>query len=40
MKAIVPLVLSLLATVIAVVATRLIARYDVRIDLKEMPGAA
>jgi hypothetical protein len=29
-----------LATLIAVVASRLIARFDPRIDLKELPGAA
>ena len=40
MKVIVPVALSLVATLIAVVAARLITRYDVRIDLKELPGAA
>ena len=40
MKFIVPLVLSLVATLIAVAATRLITRYHLRIDLKELPGAA
>ena len=38
MKVIVPVALSLVATLIAVVAVRLIARYDVRIDLKELPA--
>ena len=40
MKVIVPIVLSLLVTVIAVVAARQIARYDVLIDLEESPDAA
>ena len=40
MKVIVPLVLSLLATVIAVAAARFIARYDVHVDLGEIPSAA
>ena len=44
MKVIVPVVLtvvlSLVATFIAVGATRLMARRDVRIDLEESPGAA
>ena len=44
MKAIVPvvlsIVLSLVATVIAVGATRLIARHNGRFELKELPGAA
>jgi hypothetical protein len=40
MKFIVPIVLSLLATLVAVVASRLIARYDVHIDLQGLPGAA
>jgi hypothetical protein len=35
MKLFVPLLLSLVATLITVVAARLIARYDVRIDFKE-----
>ena len=40
MKFIVPLGLSLFATLIAVVVERLIVRFDARIDLKELPGAA
>ena len=44
MKAIVPvilsIVLSLVATFIAVGATRLIARHNGCIDLKELPRAA
>ena len=39
MKFIVPLVLSLLATLVAVVAARLIVRY-VQFDMKGLPGAA
>jgi len=35
MKLFVPVLLSLVATLIAVVAARLIARHDVRIDFKE-----
>ena len=44
MKGIVPVVmsvvLSLIATFIAVAATRLIARHNVRIDVEELPDAA
>jgi len=40
MKFIVPLVLSVVATLIAVGAAVLISRYDVRIDLKGSPVAA
>ncbi|MDF2734873.1 MAG: hypothetical protein K0S97_1496 [Chloroflexota bacterium] len=44
MKGIVPVVLSvvlsLIATFIAVAATRLIARHNVRIDAEELPDAA
>lgn len=40
MKFIVPLALSLFATLIAVGVACLIARFDARIDLKELPGAA
>jgi hypothetical protein len=39
MKFIVPVVLSVVATVIAVVITGLVARRDVRIDLEGLPAA-
>lgn len=40
MKVIVPLVLSLIATVAAVLFARLVARYEMQIDIKEFPGLA
>ena len=39
MKVIVPIVLSLLATTVAVVIARLIARRDIQIDPEGLPAA-
>jgi hypothetical protein len=40
MKFIVPLALSLLATLLAVVVTRLVARSRIPFDLDDFPGIA
>ncbi len=40
MKLIVPLALSLLATLVAVVATRLVARSRTPFDIDDFPGIA
>jgi hypothetical protein len=40
MKVVVPVALSLVATLLAVIATRLIARSRARFDLEDFPGIA
>jgi hypothetical protein len=40
MKFVVPIALSLLATLLAVIATRLVVRSRARFDLDDFPGIA